>query len=112
MSEDYDTVMLCIGGKGHMGAEELRDMARAVAMVHESYPCAPIMLTVDGYDDDPRSLWDIPEAAQYVRRFAMASGLHNWRGPLFAALDDPSRALLIACGAIDEPHPYEVDIQT
>lgn len=110
-SEDYDVAMICIGGKGHMGEEELRSMALAVSAVHREHPDAPITLVLDGYDDDPRSLWDIQEAADYVRRYAMASGLHNWRGALFQALDEETKALLIACRAVDEPHPYELELQ-
>ena len=31
---------------------------------------AAITLTIDGYDDDPRDLWNIPEAADYILLFA------------------------------------------
>ena len=32
---------------------------------------------VGGYDHDPRSLWDIPEAAAFVRAFAQGTGLND-----------------------------------
>jgi hypothetical protein len=32
-------------------------------------PTAPITLSIYGYDNDPRELWDIPEATLYIRIF-------------------------------------------
>lgn len=105
-----DSVFIEIGGRGHLSEDTLREMARAPGLVHETYPQAVIQLTLGGYDDDPRSIWDIPEAAQYVRWFAALSGLADWHGGLFKALDSASKAVLIRCRAIREPHPFRVDI--
>jgi hypothetical protein len=107
---DPALVVVAFGGRGHLDAATLRQMQGAPAMAHARYPKATLLLSVDGYDDDPRSLWDIPEAAAFVRRFAKAAGLRDWRGSLFQALDETSRGLLIACDAIDKPHPFTLNI--
>jgi hypothetical protein len=103
-------VVIVIGDKEHLDNHTLYEMAPGPAHLHTRYPDATILLTLDGYDDDPRSLWDIPEAADYIRRFARAAKLTNWRSPLFRALEEASRGLLIACDAIDKPHPFRLDI--
>src|SRR5690242_12312506 len=109
-SDQYDTVIVGIGGKGQFSDATLRRMRDAPRQMLRHNPHAELALFVSGYDDDPRSLWHIPEAADYIRRFAKASGLHDWTGSLFKALHEHSKGLLIACDAIDKPHPFGVDI--
>jgi hypothetical protein len=110
MTDEYVAAIVVIGGKEDNGLTDatVRKMREAPAMVHSRHPNAKIMLCVNGYDDDPRELYDIPEAADYVRRFAAASGLHDWTTPLFQALDEQTIGMLVLCDAIDKPHPYEV----
>ena len=111
MTDDpYALVIVAFGGKGHLDDATLRHMSGAPAMVHARHPGASIELTMDGYDDDPRSLWDIPEAAAYVRRYAKAAKLTDWRSSLFQALEETTKGMLIACDAIDKPHPYTLNI--
>jgi hypothetical protein len=107
---EYDMVVIEFGGAGHLDDRTLQEMCSAPAMVHAQYPDAPIVLSLSGFDDDPRSLWDIPEAAAYIRAYARAAKLTDWRGPLFQALDETSRGLLVACDAIDKPHRFTVNI--
>lgn len=109
-SNDFGLVMIEIGGKGHLDEHTLLEMASAPAMAHAQYPAAPILLSLSGYDQDPRSIWDIPEAADYVRAYARAAGLCDWRSSLFKALDETTAGLLIACDAINKPHPFTVNI--
>lgn len=108
--ETPTAVFLGIGGKGHLDDATLRKMQDAPRMVHAAHPNAEITLFIDGYDNDPRELWQIEEVVQYIRRFARASGLHDWKGELFLVLDSVSKGLLIACDAIDKPHPYKVEL--
>lgn len=107
---DPALVVVQIGDKKHLDDRTLREMQGAPAMVLQRYPQALVMLNIDGYDDDPRSLWDIPEVAAYIRRYAAASGLRDWTGRLFAMLDETSKGLLIECNAIDKPHPFKTNI--
>ncbi|MGY3615720.1 hypothetical protein [Bradyrhizobium sp. USDA 10063] len=57
-------------------------------------PSTAIVLHLGGYDDDPRELWEIPQARDFIRRFAEKTKAHE-----HPALDPQSRTLLLACGA-------------
>jgi hypothetical protein len=107
---DYGLILIEIGGAGHLDEFTLLEMASAPAMAHTRYPDAPILLSLSGYDQDPRSIWDIPEAADYVRAYARAAGLYDWHSSLWKALDETTRGLLIACNAINKPHPFTINI--
>jgi hypothetical protein len=104
MNTSWGPVVICIGGKRYLGAGTLRSMKGVPSMVLRDQPKATLRLTIDGYNGHP---WEIPEVADYIRRYAAAAGLRDWTGRLFKALDESSRALLIACDAIDKPHPFE-----
>jgi hypothetical protein len=56
-----------------------------------------IYLHISGYDQDPRSLWDIPDAAEYTMLFARLAGL-NSIDDVPAALNITSITLFAACG--------------
>lgn len=66
-------------------------------------PSTAVMIHVGGYDQDPRELWQIPEAREFIRKFCEKTKAHE--NP---AIDPMSRALLLACGA--DPNRY-VDIK-
>lgn len=108
MTDAYDDAVIGIGGRGYFTEATLRKMKDAPRLVLQQSPRVEITLMIDGYDDDPRELWQIPEAVDYVRRYAKASGLHDWTGRLFRALHEHSKGLLIACDAIDKPHPFRI----
>ena len=103
-----DLIAVEIGGKDDMSEARINDAARAVKLAHRVYPGATIMLSMHGYDDDKRELWQIRSAIDYIRKFAKLSGLHDWQSTTFNQLYEDSKGLLIACEAIDEPHPYSV----
>lgn len=53
-----------------------------------------IAFVVEGYDDDPRELWDIPEVCLFVRDWVeMTSAFDDDR-----ILQDARRFLLVLCG--------------
>jgi hypothetical protein len=55
------------------------------------------MIVIGGYDDDPRALWDIPEARAFIERFGwevmgrLQRPLEEWK------LDMQSVALIAVC---------------
>lgn len=75
MPDDYDAIHIVIGGPGHLSHAAAIERARQVKLVIDTYPLATYSLHLSGYDDDPRELWDIPEAARFVAWFADA--LHS-----------------------------------
>lgn len=108
MADELNIVVIEIGGKNHLSEGILRKMALGPAMTHARYPEAKIALSIGGYDDDPRELWQIPEAVEYIRRFTAQAGLRDWHSSLFRALDELTIGLLVMCDAVDKPHPYVV----
>jgi hypothetical protein len=57
-------------------------------------PSTAIVIHLGGYDEDPRELWQIPEARDFICRFCEKTQAHK-----HPALDPMSRNLLLLCGA-------------
>lgn len=104
--ETIAAVLVEFGSRGDLSDATITEMKDAPRLCVQYYPGRPLLISIGGFDDDPRELWDIPEVADYVRRFAMASGLHDWRTRTFDALDEQCKGLLVMCGAVDPGHPY------
>lgn len=66
----YDAIVMVIGGKSDLSAALAIRQAHYVKVIAETYPDATISLHLDGFDDNLRELWDIPEAAQFIQWFA------------------------------------------
>jgi hypothetical protein len=96
--EPPEAVIVQIGEKGELTRVLARDAAEAMVTAREAYPEATLTLTVDGFDADPREIWDIPEARAYVRDFAGFAALIRPGVPLQAwKLDPGSLALILVC---------------
>jgi hypothetical protein len=54
----------------------------------------PITFAIDGYDDDPRPLWEIPEVMAYLRCWRRMV-IRRGGGPGLRHLDATSTALLL-----------------
>src|SRR5215468_5922451 len=68
-------IPVCIGMRGHLSKGEARQAARMWREVVARYPKAAVYLHLPGYNQDPREIWEIVDAARYVRWFARAAGL-------------------------------------
>src|SRR4051812_9626305 len=94
-----------IGAKDHLARRDVLAAANAWrSLVRRAI--TPIILVVDGYDDDPRELWAIPEVAAFVRRWAERVGITSYAKAIEAPLHEHSLALLALCvasGADDPP---------
>ena len=112
MQDDEDPAAIVIecGVRGSLSDDSLAAMSPAPAMVAAVYPGKPILIGISGYEDDPRSLWEIPEVVVYLKKFAKASGISNWRSDLYKRLDDHTKVMLIMAKALDEPHPFRAVI--
>jgi hypothetical protein len=94
-------ICFCVGNRGDLTR---RDAMRAAESWRENikrYPKAHFVLHLAGYDEDPRNLWEIDEAARYVRRWARLAGLGDIE-KAGARLDDNALAWLAACGAFGD----------
>jgi hypothetical protein len=98
--EDFRFALHEIGSKGEFTPEGAKKAAADFCGAFVALPDAEHMIVVGGYDDDPRELWDIPEARDFVAAFGWAvSGilqrpLHDWK------LEPASIALVAVCVGI------------
>jgi hypothetical protein len=61
-------------------------------------PCLrEVIFVMPGFDDDLREIWDIPEAAEYVRQFAQAAGISDALD-LIDVIGEAGVGFLAACG--------------
>jgi hypothetical protein len=72
VADDYDAIVVVIGGKSDLRPVRAAISAGQVKLIATLQPRAALSLHLDGFDDDPRELWEIPEAALFIRQFAVA----------------------------------------
>ena len=89
-----------IGSRGDLTPDRAQAAAEFFRKVITRAGPGRIYIHIAGYDEDPREVWDIQEAADYVRLFARLAGLRAGRIPI--VLHDLSIALLAACGTFGE----------
>lgn len=69
---------ITIGTRGRLTKREARETAALWCEARRRYPKATFVINLLGFDEDPRRICDIAEAARYVRWWAR-----------FAKMDDP-----------------------
>jgi hypothetical protein len=101
-----------IGIRSLLTKTEARRVAAVRRDIIKRYPKGYYFLHMFGYDEDPREIWEIVDAARYVRWFARYAGLDNFddaarllgQSPLSAAAArfGTSLGFLAACGVYGE----------
>src|SRR5262245_19539118 len=72
---EFDVVCVEIGSRGHLSRGDAKRAAVTWKKAQRAQPGARFIFAIAGYDDDPRALWEIPEVAAYVRRWAKMVGI-------------------------------------
>lgn len=71
MTEHYDYMTMLIGDAADLSTTALDNLMPSVLLILLSTsPTTAIDISIHGYDDDPRELWDIPEARAFILEFA------------------------------------------
>lgn len=70
LSKPFDAVLVLLGTAGDLPPPA--EAAETVVTAHQLYPRATLTLGIDGYDDDPREVIDIPEARAFYAGLAEA----------------------------------------
>jgi hypothetical protein len=104
-----DLVVIQIGSPEQLDAASLSEAIAVFILAAGRYPAAKLAVTVGGYDEDPRSVWEIPEAAARFRAFADGCFVSAF-DPLVGRLEDTSIATFVQCGAWPGGHPWRVEI--
>jgi hypothetical protein len=68
VSGPIGTIIAQIGERGALTSDRASVAATAIVDARRIYPDATLTLCMDGYDDDPREIWQVPEAKAFVRR--------------------------------------------
>jgi hypothetical protein len=105
-------VFMIIGERGRLTRQQAERMGAQWQSHVTRHPNGVFAFTVEGYDDDPRELWQIDEVAHYGREWACFAGMNNLTaaarlvGPQSASgrqmPDLNNLGLLAACGAFGE----------
>jgi hypothetical protein len=90
-----DLICQIIGERGKLTRREAKVAARKWEELLTCAPAARVMLSVSGYDDDPRGLYEFGEVRKFVQQFARFAGIND---AAIERLDDDSAFLLAMCG--------------
>jgi hypothetical protein len=96
-----DAILVAVGTRNQLTKAAARDTAAMWRETTQRYPKAAFHISLSGYDEDPRELWELPEAARYVRWWARFAGMDD---PATAShfLDPEGMTFLAVCGAFGE----------
>jgi hypothetical protein len=70
-------VPITIGARGDLSKAEAKKGAAMWREVIKRYPKACFMITLLGYNEDPREVWEFRDARRYVRWWARFTGLDD-----------------------------------
>jgi len=98
---ERDAIWMLIGKRDELTPQEAERMGARWCREVQCNPRAEFEISIDGYDDDPRELWQIPEVVSYVKLWAAAAGI----GDVATAqrLNRQSLGLLGLCGVFGAP---------
>src|SRR5262249_20077031 len=106
--DEFDVVCVEIGSRGHLSRADAKRAAVTWKKAQRAQPGARFIFAIAGHAADPRALWEIPEAAAYVREWAELVGITDPETGerMFRPADDRMRGNtvglldLCACSAI------------
>jgi hypothetical protein len=96
-SREAGFVVVHIGARGKLSRRDAKHAAALWRQLQREAPQAHFKVAIAGYDEDPRPLWEISEAAAYVRTWARLAGLTDPEAAerAFRPWDDYSRGATV-----------------
>jgi hypothetical protein len=98
-------VNFAIGSRDDLTKTAARRMADVWRLMTKEYSNAIYRLQMFGFDDDPRQIWEVVDAARYVRRWAKYAGITCPEDITVTVVDRqgrPNLRFLAACGVFGE----------
>lgn len=95
---DFDMIGCVVGGRDNLSDETLTDVLAHLNSTVLINTTGPVSLLIDGYDDDPRELWEIPEVVAYMRRVYLGLEIG-----VISRLDEMSRIICAVCCGVLRP---------
>jgi len=93
---------LIIGTRDDLSPKSAEAAAQKWRDIRRQYPNLSVYVSLAGYDDDPREIWEIASAAEYVRQWARFAGIENLEETATGPLGTTGAAFLGACGVFGE----------
>lgn len=103
---DFDFAFHIVGGREALSEADAALAAVAFVRVARA-TSAPILLAMDGYDDDPRELWEVAEVCFFLQNFVLGVVSLPRPRPLVPRLTDEAIALLWNCAPL-RPGPADL----
>jgi hypothetical protein len=97
-ARDFSDIFCVVGGKGHLDAATLAEMAGHLNATVRDHTTGTVHLVVDGYDDDEREVWQIPEVRDYLCRL-----INRLDIAVLQRLDEHTRAIVAVCFGLLRP---------
>ena len=82
-----------MGAKDNLTMTDMVSSINAYQMLHSLPSVKVIGLTIGGYDEDSRELWEIPEVVAYVVAWVITAGLSSTD----EKLSDDTKSFVAAC---------------
>jgi len=104
-------IHIVIGLRGDLSKAEARRRAAMWREATNRYPKAGFIISLAGYDEDPREIWEFDDARRYVRWWARFAGMDDlktadpWLGltsAIGASGNYAGMGFLAACGVFGE----------
>jgi hypothetical protein len=97
-------VAMEIGNRNDLSEQVAQTAAKAWRVALQTYPHALFNWSLSGYDNDPREIWEIPEAVRFVRWWAEYAGMDDFETASRVFGSDPLMCVggLAACGVFGE----------
>jgi hypothetical protein len=73
--DPHSVIQLIIGHRGNLTGRQAKEAAKRWKLARSQAPRSPVHVTIAGYDQDPRALWEFAEVCRFVRRWARGAGL-------------------------------------
>jgi hypothetical protein len=106
-----EMIHMTIGVRGLLTRQKARENAEGWRKVTRQRPKGMFVISMLGYDQDPREIWEIPEAAEYVCWWAKDAGMDDpqeadrWLGDVGGS--SAGMGFLAGCGAFGEELKHE-----
>jgi hypothetical protein len=110
VNDNQTMVAFTLGMRGELNRRAAKRAAHAWRSAVTQYPDGIIVLSIAGYDDDPRALWEIAETREYVRQWAKLVDLTHSDAALASPLSPVSISVLAKCGALKDIDPDAVPV--
>jgi hypothetical protein len=98
----FEMAGILIGERGKLNRTAAKQGARLFRQIAAAQPTGVLHPNIGGYEDDPRGLWEIPEACRYLCRWAQFAGIESTADADRFRIDVNMCGVLAKCGVFED----------